>query len=258
MPTENRSSSTKMVSVKRETISQAAELLQEYNKCSIARELRAILAQPAHPHQGEPAMWANKLGDTIINKVKAHNLSLGGAPAGIATHYDQPLYTHADPGEVERLRAKIEQLRTALKGTQERWAKLETALLAQLAERDALLLEIRGQSGSSWLRGETQHKLDAALSTRAEPSEECAHRFMSLADHPRRCADCDAAEVIAPVERDELMELLRDMTYAYRGAIQAGYDRITSLGGDCDSVDKILADLPAYAKARAALERKPS
>lgn len=44
------------------------------------------------------------------------------------------LYTHADPGEVERLRGKIEQLRAALKGTQERWAKLETALLAQLAE----------------------------------------------------------------------------------------------------------------------------
>lgn len=62
------------------------------------------------PVQVEPAMWANQLGDTITDKVKTHNLSLGGAPAAIAKSYTQPLYTHpapADPGEVERLRAAL-------------------------------------------------------------------------------------------------------------------------------------------------------
>lgn len=62
------------------------------------------------PVQVEPAMWANQLGDTITDKVKTHNLSLGDAPAAIAKSYTQPLYTHpapADPGEVERLRAAL-------------------------------------------------------------------------------------------------------------------------------------------------------
>lgn len=68
---------------------------------------------------------------------------------------------------------------------------------------------------------------------------------------------CINSEPSAPIERDEFRDLLLSMTYSYRIAIQAGYDQITALGGDCDSVEKMLADLPDYAKARAALERKP-
>lgn len=62
MSTENRSSNTEMVSVPREAVVQAAELLQEYNKCSIARDLRAILAQPAVQHQGEPVALPERKG----------------------------------------------------------------------------------------------------------------------------------------------------------------------------------------------------
>lgn len=60
-----------------------------------------------------------------------------------------PLYTRADPGEVEQLRAKAEDLRQALTRARKAHASsqgilqdhIET-LSAQLAERDALLAEI--------------------------------------------------------------------------------------------------------------------
>ena len=50
-------------------------------------------------------------------------------------------------------------------------------------------------------------------------------------------------------ERDRMAEALGSMTCAYRMAIQAGHARITALGGDCDSVERMLADFPDYGKA---------
>ncbi len=47
----------------------------------------------------------------------------------------------------------------------------------------------------------------------------------------------------------ELVEALGSMTCAYRMAIQAGHARITALGGECDSVERMLADFPDYGKA---------
>ena len=46
-----------------------------------------------------------------------------------------------------------------------------------------------------------------------------------------------------------LVEALESMTCAYRMAIQAGHARITALGGDCDSVDQMLADFPDYGRS---------
>ncbi|WP_028941588.1 hypothetical protein [Pseudomonas vranovensis] len=57
-------------------------------------------------------------------------------------------------------------------------------------------------------------------------------------------------------EVEELRELLRAMTCGYRMAVQAGHARITALGGDCDGVDRMLADFPEYAKAIAATKRQ--
>ncbi|MEG1041515.1 MAG: hypothetical protein RSE94_16500 [Pseudomonas sp.] len=54
-------------------------------------------------------------------------------------------------------------------------------------------------------------------------------------------------------EVEELRTLLSAMTSNYACALEAGYDRITALGGDCDSVEKMLSDNPDYAKAVAAL-----
>lgn len=52
---------------------------------------------------------------------------------------------------------------------------------------------------------------------------------------------------------DQTQDLLRYMVYDYRSVVQAGYDRITALGSDCDSVAKMLEDNPNYQKALALL-----
>lgn len=54
-------------------------------------------------------------------------------------------------------------------------------------------------------------------------------------------------------ELDQTQDLLRCMVYDYRSVVQAGYDRITALGSDCDSVAKMLDDNPNYQKALALL-----
>ncbi|NQD57081.1 hypothetical protein HP546_17185 [Pseudomonas sp. CM25] len=58
-------------------------------------------------------------------------------------------------------------------------------------------------------------------------------------------------------ELDTLREQLRLMTGDYRTAIVNGHERITFLGGDCDSVEKMLADNPNYAKSQELLKRQP-
>ncbi|WP_217362538.1 DUF3850 domain-containing protein [Pseudomonas asiatica] len=138
-------------------------------------------AAPADQHQGEPYGWAHDNGKEFTTHADyASDLE----KEGIAM---TPLYTRpapADRGEVERLRKELEIALSDIKVEQrvshnlrkhkidymEAAEETRKALVDQLAERDALLQEIRGQSGSSWLRGETQHKLDAALSASAEPS----------------------------------------------------------------------------------------
>ena len=54
-------------------------------------------------------------------------------------------------------------------------------------------------------------------------------------------------------ENKSLIELLREMTCAYHTALSNGHERIVFLGGDCDSVEKMEHDFPAYRKARALL-----
>jgi len=54
-------------------------------------------------------------------------------------------------------------------------------------------------------------------------------------------------------EVKQLRTRLSTMTNNYACALEAGFDRVTVLGGDCDSVDKILSDKPDYAKVVAAL-----
>ena len=52
---------------------------------------------------------------------------------------------------------------------------------------------------------------------------------------------------------DQTQDRLGHMVYDYRSVVQAGYDRITALGSDCDSVAKMLDDNPNYQKALALL-----
>jgi|GEM_PF-4246958 len=67
-----------------------------------------------------------------------------------------------------------------------------------------------------------------------------------------KCKLCDQlqADLTKLDEKlDQTQDLLRYMVHDYRSVVQAGYDRITALGSDCDSVAKMLDDNPNYQKA---------
>ncbi|MBA6068356.1 hypothetical protein [Pseudomonas mosselii] len=133
-----------------------------------ADELRALLAQPAEQRQGDPvALPARK---------NAPPLSGDQYGYGWNACLDEitklgPLYTHADPGEVERLRAELGEV----KGEYDRSANKVAALRAQLAEAHGLLHDL-AQANREYFPEEEcppQHpKLMAryaALSASAEP-----------------------------------------------------------------------------------------
>ncbi|GEM_PF-5074383 len=139
MPTENRSSNTEqMVSVPREWVESYAGLLEERCAYKASERVQAVLAQPPAQQQGEPVAWTYLLGGERrffpTDPRPSH-----GAHANLITDA-QPVYTHADPGEVERLRYKADlydevwELATGLG-----YMNVTTAissLRAQLAERD--------------------------------------------------------------------------------------------------------------------------
>ncbi|AXF52825.1 MAG: hypothetical protein [Podoviridae sp. ctdb7] len=176
MPTENRSSNTEqMVSVPRELVENVALGLERIGSGrNWVDELRALLAQPAAQHQGEPVT----LPACKAKLSMSHDWDQGYA-AGWSACLDEiaklgPLYTHADPAEVERLRELEEMLRTSIFNKSAEIQKLKTdckRLLAKLAERDALLHRWVGNFGhlggcATPLRDETK----AALSANAEPA----------------------------------------------------------------------------------------
>lgn len=95
------------------------------------------------------------------------------------------------------------------------------------------------------------------LYTHADPDE--AERL-----HKGHIKALEALNEQSEKQRDHWMDecktlrtQLQLMTGDYRTAIVNGHERITFLGGDCDSVDRMLADNPNYANARALLNRKP-
>ncbi|MEE9944014.1 hypothetical protein ACNPNU_05320 [Pseudomonas shirazica] len=98
MPTENRSSNTEMVSVKRELVEQAMQACFEAGFGIPHDALRDVLAQPAEQHQG----------DAIGTLVRDYNERIVFTPIG-DPHIidDMKVYAHADPGEVERLREAL-------------------------------------------------------------------------------------------------------------------------------------------------------
>src|SRR5690606_5659087 len=59
----------------------------------------------------------------------------------------------------------------------------------------------------------------------------------------------ESASELLELAAPDVADALASMTCAYRMAIQAGHTRITALGGDCDSVDHMLANFPGYRKA---------
>lgn len=93
-----------------------------------------------------------------------------GEPVGWLPLLDTP---HADPGEVERLRADLAEWKKQAAYNQDtalRWQADNEALRAQLAEAHALLRDIK-QTGMYTAKGPSiTERIDAALSASAEPS----------------------------------------------------------------------------------------
>lgn len=90
--------------------------------------------------QGEPVAWMDPrsphMHATISNEVKQHNLKFGGAPASAVNGYTIPLYTHADPAEVERLRLERRRMDQALSACANERDTLRTLLVEALAFLD--------------------------------------------------------------------------------------------------------------------------
>ena len=225
MPTENRSSNTEMVIVPRELLERLDLGKNTATALGALPELRAALAQPAPQPHAEPIAWM--VGTAIWwTKEEAERdaaatglpiVGLGPMPAlqgepawfmteggvsamhakakaisdqqGLDTSsYSVPLYTHADPGEVERLRGEVRRLHEAGEFLDNVSQGIEDKLHAQLAEAQALLREadefmyimtahdghakLAHRYGKDWwdaidkLRG----KVCTALSASAEPS----------------------------------------------------------------------------------------
>lgn len=166
MPTENRSSNTEMVSVQAtiesleeayagdsalEFMNDAAQLLRQFKSLSTLE------------HQGEPVAY--------IEAADLRDIACGSPWGGTVWGRQSrepypprvPVYTHADPGEAERLTRKAANADLALAAQ----TRQVHSLRAQLAERDALLREVLV---GLWPSTPLAIKINAALSASAEPS----------------------------------------------------------------------------------------
>lgn len=110
-----------------------------------------------------------------------------------------PLYTRADPGEVERLREALAELKASYAEQEAQVAedfRCIDDLRAQLAERNVLLLKIRR---NEFLTPDQRNGIDGTLSASAEPSAlpdplrcyECTHADCGKFDGPRQ-VECRA------------------------------------------------------------------
>lgn len=217
MPTENRSSNTEMVSDSEMTECQfhnncggwcetRREL--EHNLCEHCLESHdEEMAEPATAQQPSPepatpygwhVEWADSGDHYLFTKVekRIEALRLDSDVKVVQ------LFTHADPGEVERLREHVsayEASRERLHGwLQQEQIKIIT-LRAQLAEQDALLRgalsELQAMKDEIGFRGNTLQVMtgiEAALSASAEPIQPAApypNRLCHIdyTAHPYRC-----------------------------------------------------------------------
>lgn len=213
MPTENRSSNTEMVSVPRELLERLDLGKNTATALSALPELRAILALPAEQSQGEPvALPARK-----DPKRQWHVVGGVARAEGWNACLDEiaklgPLYTRADPGEVERLTEELSIARDEdLKWQGLRDQEREIGeLRAQLGERDALLREIHDGALSGF---ERYSKIEALLSASAEPIAPIAWHVGGNG-YDRICfeepADLPGHPCIQPVhDHRQLIELLK-------------------------------------------------
>ncbi|MEG1038691.1 MAG: hypothetical protein RSE94_02105 [Pseudomonas sp.] len=215
-------------------------------RLSAQHAIEALLAQPAEQHQGEPVAW-------MYTRSEVEWPAFYDKRKDAAGWKETPLFTHADPGEVERLQRELSV-------TNKLYAEACQAsydfgsLRAQLAERDALIEEAYSDGWNDGLgsmeqryqntprtltEGWGRFKADNALSASAEPSAPIIHpinmKVMMQAyeqvDHKALlhgtsnwCASMATAlrgvlqwQPSAPVERDERAEFEHWECYAPEG-----------------------------------------
>lgn len=223
--------------------------------------LRAALG--AH-HQGEPVE---------LPKRKVHHLDPSFLPDGDKgwnACLDEiaklgPLFTHADPGEVERLQLEIEKLRLRLTLNddaliQDGFVRIENrALRSRIDEQNELLREIKNARDWNGSYRALEKRIDAALSASAEPSapkcRKCGDPCTHDDDGHDECRFCTAGvpsnpnDASAPVERDERAEFEEFC----EEVLGLKTDRLITGGYQSFGADNGWRSW----QARAALERKP-
>ena len=305
MPTENRSSNTEMVSVPfvredRYIVIKRSDLMKvpvnyrsalvdpmlsllshlprreclviesdwpEYQPTWEAIEAR-VTGKPAEQHQGEPVAWVRfRNGEPDYDGDAVMIMNVPGDTIGDGDSWEA-VYTHADPGEVERLVAanteyarrhleqqgEVERLRGIIRmheKTVREQADHLAYMRAHLAENGALLREWV-DSGSAWKKPSPEliQKTYSTLSASAEPSApDCDHCAGAGHDYyGEKCAHCKSS---APVERDERVAFEKAFSAMGRPLTRADYHP--------DAYGNAFDD-GAWTgwQARAALERKPS
>lgn len=196
-------------------------------------------AAPAEKHRGEPVAWMDprspQMHATISNEVKQHNVKFGGAPASAINGYTVPLYTHADPGDLERCEARLHEVASLCATVEQE----RDTLRAQLAEAHALLRDIELTMDAQEDSVSLGYDIEMRMATILRPSA--------------------SAEPSAPVEIDERQE--------FESAWSARIERlrIRERGNEFYRVQpndlyrwNNVQDAWELWQARAALERKPS
>jgi len=146
---------------------------EEAERDAAATGLTVVPVGPMAAQHGEPAWFMTEGGVSALH-AKAKAIS---DQQGLDTSaYSVPLYTHADPVEVERLRAELVEWKERCQSNSDEamsWMAKHDTLRAQLAERDA---QLRMQD--ALLEEAYQHDIGtplkrkiraAALSASAEP-----------------------------------------------------------------------------------------
>lgn len=116
------------------------------------------------------------VGDFIIKGIKGEHYPC--KPDVFSRSYeivDSPLYTHADDGEIERLRAENKRLDLALAQADHNYDCDRQQFEQKLADAQALLREVHGWIDRTSLHGtdacELMQKIDAFLSATAQTAE---------------------------------------------------------------------------------------
>lgn len=145
----------------------------EFDRILAERDaLQQRLNELGEQHQGEPVAWVRfRNGEPDYDGDACMIMNVPGDTLGDGDSWE-PVYTRADPGEVERLRAEVKDLlHTSVKEEVfEIVCKERDTLRAQLAERDALLR--RASDVLEVLKGGAivRKAIAALLSASAEPS----------------------------------------------------------------------------------------